>query len=82
MSDANVTRLLATRTISAQARFFAHVASRVPANPWIRIVEGGFANAADVIATLARSGGDPAVGDVFRLWASGVMNDEIGKAGG
>jgi hypothetical protein len=50
----------------AQARFFAHVAR--PENPWIRIVEGrGFAEAARVIATLARSGGDPAVGHIIRL---------------
>jgi uncharacterized protein DUF2855 len=50
----------------AQARFFAHVARAE--NPWIRIVERpGFAEAARVIATLARSGGDPAVGHIIRL---------------
>jgi hypothetical protein len=50
----------------AQARFLAHVARRE--NPWIRIVEArGFEAAAQTIATLARSGGDPAVGHVIRL---------------
>ena len=50
----------------AQMKFFTHV-SRAE-NPWIRIVEGdGFDAARQVIATIARSGGDPAIGHIIRL---------------
>ena len=50
----------------AQARFFAHVVR--PEDPWIRILGArGFEAAAQTMATLALSGGDPAVGHVIRL---------------
>jgi Protein of unknown function (DUF2855) len=50
----------------AQTRFFAHVARAE--NPWIRVVEGvGFGAAQEVIAAIARDGGDPAVGHIIRL---------------
>jgi hypothetical protein len=50
----------------AQTKFIAHV-SRAE-SPWIRIVEGaGFDAARQVIATIAKSGGDPAIGHIIRL---------------
>lgn len=55
-----------SRYNAMQARFFDHVARAHPA--WIEIVEGrGFADAAQVIAELASSGGDPAQGHIIRL---------------
>jgi hypothetical protein len=50
----------------AEKRFFTHILR--PENPWIRIIEArGFEAAAHAMATLALSGGDPAIGHVIRL---------------
>ena len=51
---------------AAQAKFVEHVAQA--GNGWVKVVESqGFADAQEVIRTLAQGGGDPAAGHILRL---------------